>query len=400
MIYQTIIGSRISLAFVVGGVYVLTILLILFIYASRLYTNRSVLAGIPKSYIPIESGEVGKSVRRMIVKSLERSAIIAWDSRPRDVREDPQARFEAGTTLSTAERVQSAFTRSSHISKATIVPIDAKSPPWGHVAHPGWASPSSEDLPNLHFWTVILELPNLIEAKAVSLAPADPAFDMGGPSQDQVPPLPDARVVALLQRPAMMGLRDYFAHLSWLGLINPPTLGETFLAKYEYARFSTDALTEPEFRSLVAVFAEILSGMTELDPAMIADVQQEELLSEAASLASSDSPSSSGASAIRYQTPRPDNFSALSEDGSLTSRRPRSGSTGTVRTAPSRSRNMSEGIGIVPRTPSAISLASARKKSYTHGTPDGLASSPSLASLRSAQSVIRHTPNLDTVDLP
>lgn len=66
----------------IGGTYVLTALIAIFIYSSRLYTNRSVLAGVGKAYIPVEDGEVGRNVRKMIVSQLERSAIIAWEARP------------------------------------------------------------------------------------------------------------------------------------------------------------------------------------------------------------------------------------------------------------------------------------------------------------------------------
>ena len=81
-IYQSFASRELQKIFVIGGVYVLTILIILLIYSTRLYTNRTVLQAIPKPYLPIEDGEVGKMVRRMIVKKLRRSAVIAWDSMP------------------------------------------------------------------------------------------------------------------------------------------------------------------------------------------------------------------------------------------------------------------------------------------------------------------------------
>jgi hypothetical protein len=85
-IYQSFKANELQKVFVIGGVYLLTCLIVLLIYSTRIYTNRTVLAAIPKGYVPIEEGEVGKAVRRMIVKHLKRSAVIAWDSRPRDVR--------------------------------------------------------------------------------------------------------------------------------------------------------------------------------------------------------------------------------------------------------------------------------------------------------------------------
>lgn len=78
----------------IGGVYVLTALLAIFIYTSRLYTNRTVLAAVGKSWIPVEDGEVGRSIRKMIVKALERSALIAWEGRPRDLTKDNSHKTE------------------------------------------------------------------------------------------------------------------------------------------------------------------------------------------------------------------------------------------------------------------------------------------------------------------
>ncbi|CBX94377.1 hypothetical protein IAQ61_009916 [Plenodomus lingam] len=303
-IYQSIRTSEIQKLFVIGGVYLLTGIIVLLIYSTRIYTNRTVLAAIPKGYLPVEEGEVGTGVRRMIVRHLRRSAVVAWDSRPRDVRgEFGQIEEEE----SDAEGVQRLYSEESNKEKAkekkakskghhrapeaTVLHIDPKSPPWGHISHPGWASPASPDLPNLQYWSVICELPNLIEAKAVSLAPPDPALEYYDMQQypANAPPLPDAQIVTLLQRPRAMGLREYLARLSSFGLLNPPSLGPAFLAQYESARFSCNSLTEPEFRSLMAIFADILNGMTQLDPDVVEEARAQSLASDTRSLAPTES---------------------------------------------------------------------------------------------------------------
>ncbi|OCK84945.1 hypothetical protein K432DRAFT_287810 [Lepidopterella palustris CBS 459.81] len=401
-IYQSFKNNQIQNTFVIAGVYLLTFILTVLIYSTRIYTNRSVLAGIPKAYIPVENGEVGKAVRRMIVKSLKRSAIIAWDSNPRDIREEIQSDGRTGTRPCTAERNRSTFRRRNHLDDVTIIPVSASSPPWGHIAHPGWASPASEDLPNLHFWAVIPELPNLIEAKAVSLAPPDPALDIQLPAQDNSPILPDAQVVALLQRPATMGLRDYLGRLSSFGLINPPVLGAKFLSLYEYARFSTSALTETEFRDLMSIFAEILSGMTGLDLDLLAEFQAEDADSETQSLAPSVSASSSNGSAIHYPRPRvimkTSIFDGYTFSRRSSSRRTRSESPEPISRESSRGRNISSASLALPRrTASGTSLYADSGPTRRRNPSSGPSSA---SSLRSARSVIRLTPNPEPGDLP
>jgi hypothetical protein len=396
-IYQSIRTDEIQKIFVISGVYFLTFLITILIYSTRLYTNRSVLQGIPKAYLPIEDGEVGKLVRRLIVKDLKRSAIVAWDSRPRDLQEEVQDDGKTGTRPSTAERQHTPFKRRSHVNETTVIQISAASPPWGNIAHAGWSSPSSEDLPSLQFWTVIPELPNLIEAKAVSLASPDPAFHPGYQPHDTSPILPDAQVVAVLQRPATMGLRDYISRLSSFGLINPPTLGAKFLSQYEYARFSNAQLTEFEFRNLMAVFADILSGMTELDPDLIANILAGDGDSDGRSFTPSSSTQTSTGSAIRYRTPYvPDE--SQSYYTSSTSSDPES--PGTIRTAPSQFERRSSGVRQLFSSPSESSLRSQRMRSAARDSHSVVRGSPSSASLRSAQSVIRLSPNSGDGELP
>lgn len=335
-IYQTLSNSRLGNVFVVGGVYFVTAAIALFIYASRLYTNRIALAAIPKSYLPIQRKEVPARVRRVIVKNRQRSALIAWDSRPRDVRNEPGAAATSraidpekhsyaavrGATKEGSTPVNAAATAMTRKTRlpTVIIPIDSDAPPWGTITHPGWSGAVSRyELPEgVRFETVVAELPHLIEAAAVALAPPDSAFhfldqafspsqaaippsspDPAASSSDDVPsgsstakapystttsahvpssPLAsaqltapvtaprDPRAVALLQRPAATGLRTYLSHLVQLGILGGgPVLVEDFLARYEYARFSAHALTEGEFAALMAVFSELLGGLVPLD---------------------------------------------------------------------------------------------------------------------------------------
>jgi hypothetical protein len=263
MIYQAYKSGRYVDIFVVAGVYVLTALIAILIYASRLYTNRSVLQSIPKTYMPIEKEDLpGKAVRKLIADTLARSAVIAYEVRPRvtKVEHSPPT---ASTRLSTL------FTSSRKAPSAE--------PTWGPITHPGWSSPGSQDLPNLQYATVIAELADLIEARAVSLAPSEPVA--AAPDSDGTP-LPDERVVGILQRPADMGLREYIEQLIALQVIKDTYLANEFLTLYERARFAADPLAEAEFRALMGIFAEILRGMTSLDPLLLAEFEEDDDISQ------------------------------------------------------------------------------------------------------------------------
>ena len=368
----------------------LTILIVLLVYSTRLYTNRTVLQAIPKPYLPVEDGEVGKMVRRMIVKKLRRSAVIAWDSMPRDAR--GEVGDEEKTDTAKAHKRRHAF-------PATVIPVNPDAPPWGVVSHPGWASPASPDLPNLQYTNVVNELPNLIEAKAVSLAPPDPALEDRALRVHGTPVLPDAQIVALLQRPRTMGLRDYLARLSSFGLLNPPALGPKFLSLYEYARFSTKCLTEKEFRDIMAVFAEILNGMVELDPVIIDEARAASLDSETHSLAPTVSSHTSSRTGLPYTTPRVHRHSNFSFGEN-----PSPGSPQTVRTAPSMARTSSDRGYFNQSTPSiksGISDEGSVRIRPTQRSPSTILPNSSTSSLRSGGSVIvRLHPNPSTSDLP
>ncbi|KZM25258.1 uncharacterized protein EKO05_0005719 [Ascochyta rabiei] len=426
IIYQTIKTQEIPKLFVIGGVYVLTALIVILIYSTRIYTNRSVLQAIPKPYVPVEEGEVGRMVRRMVVKHLRRSAIVAWDSRPRDVRDEGHAGEDTddeldegrpGTSEKEKEKDRAHKKKNRHgVPDATILPISAESPPWGHISHPGWASPASPDLPNLQYWSVICELPNLIEAKAVSLAPPDPTVETGSIQfPHETPLLPDAQIVTLLQRPRAMGLRSYLARLSELGLLNPPSLGSAFLAQYEHARFSTACLTETQFKDTMSTFADILNGMTELDTDVIEDLRAQSLYSETRSLAPTQSSSSesmtSGSSPSHSLPTRTSRLAHQPSSASLSNSISGSSSAAsphspqTLRTAPSRQAQRSSEVYGTPRSPSAVSFwtQSDRGSVVVRGSrrsPSTILPNSSTSSLGSGRSVIRLHPNPSEGELP
>lgn len=269
MIWMAIQNSAFQYIVMIGGTYVLTGLIAIFVYASRIYTNRSVMVGMGKAYIPIEHGEVGKGVRKMIVAQLERSAMISWESRPRDLVGEILMAEESGVLPPETGSVGR-----NDYTVGQVIPIDPSSPPWGDVKHRGWSGPGQDqnnDVPDLQFANVIAELPNLIEAQAVSLAP--PA-ETGQPGPSGVP-MADPVVVDVLRRPATMGVREYLTQLSYLQLINPPEVGQSFLLQYERARFGGIPITEAEFKTLMTSFAELLSGMTELRLDFIEQIREQ-----------------------------------------------------------------------------------------------------------------------------
>ncbi|KAL4788119.1 hypothetical protein BJX76DRAFT_197556 [Aspergillus varians] len=305
-VYQCYITHRLTNIFIIIGGYFVTLLLAVLIYATRIYTNRTVIGGIPKAWIPVEKEDVGKSVRRLVVEGLRRSALVAWGARPREVKAREQAHVLAlaDTTSDYNDVEQEGLLRGFDYD------VDPANPPWGVIEHPGWSAPESslsapapitatvgdaQLVPGLCYRTVIRELPHLIEAKAVSLAPPDPVFTIPPPpnqnkhkhkhehnhhkthpkdedededwateeeeEEEEGRGIPDTRIVAILRRPPTMSLRSYIQHLTELSILNPPETGAEFLSLYEHARFSGRELYEDEFRELMGVFADLLRGM-------------------------------------------------------------------------------------------------------------------------------------------
>lgn len=318
LLYTAISANAFQYVFMIGGVYVLTAILALFVYSSRLYTNRSVLADVGKAYIPVENGEVLNKVRKMIVEQLERSDIVAWESRPRDVLGEVMRAEKNG--LLAEDEAGRTFNRDEW-TVGTVISIDPAKPPWGEVQHPGWTAPAmarGEVLGNLQFESVITEMANLIEARAVSLAPSEQTVedDVFGIGEQ---PGPDPAIVDVLRRQPTMGLGEYLSQLSYLGLINPPAIGQDFLSRYEVARFSGKPSSETDFNDLMAYFSQLLEGMTELSPDIIAEIRAQtgaEIESDTTSLV----PSEATGSVLHFATPEPPRSQSSSPVSPVTAR--------------------------------------------------------------------------------
>ncbi|KAL8972510.1 MAG: hypothetical protein Q9197_002735 [Variospora fuerteventurae] len=393
LVYEAFRRRRIYSIFIVAGAYLLTFVVTVLLYASRLYATRRALVHIPKDWSPLKEDDVEKKVRKLVADKLDEVTIMAYKIRPRDVSKDNQQGAD--------DREQQDNVQVIRPGALGVERPREKIPPWGIIGHPGWSSPSSSDLPNLEFNPIIHELPNLIEAKAVSLAPPDPLYDPTVVDACE-PPFPDALFVELLQRPAIMGLRGYISHLDALGMMDRPELAAPFLALYERARFSGNPLSEKEFRHLMAMFADILRSLHGLDADIIA-----QLRADNASLMSTDFEDTAGGRGRRqsfssndtvqhtphqpdmYFTPRPDRGSSVSSGSEA-------GSEGTVRTAPSHpgsrrevsSASRSSGVRRRQQQPSNRSLR--EKKSH----------SSSLRSQGSVGSVIRLAEARTALDLP
>jgi hypothetical protein len=389
--------------------YVATILIVAFIYASRLYISRSVLASIPKSWVPIEKGDVPPDVRQMIVEGLSRSAAIAYEARPRVplvVLVQEPAAGEGGNRQvsphSGAQEESFAGSRKDATSEEVRpVEIPQHKPVWGEIEHPGWASPTSHDLPNLQYDTVVSELPNLIEAKAITLAPPDP-------ESHAEPPMLDPDAVALLQRPDFMGLREYLMYLTDLAVLAPlPTTSE-FLAKYEAARFSGRPLSNEQFRSLMHLFSEILQNMHPLSPAALARYEDDGSSGPGPSESDIDNDAPRGTSPSSLGTSRglQLNFEHYGDD---LARRDSSSTASSGRRRPGLGvRNSSANtwqFRTAPTTPKSRHTAFSRassSESFAHTRHPYPASQTSSASVRSGAggSVIRLAGSDDATDLP
>ncbi|KIW58388.1 hypothetical protein PV05_02911 [Exophiala xenobiotica] len=251
-LYESYKRRRLLDIFLITGDYVVTALIASLIYASRLYTNRSVLKDIPKTFLPIEKEDLpGRRVHRLIQDCLERSAVIAYQARPKSKR------IEYDNTI--------VLGRMRSLVLASTKESQSHEPPWGKIEHPGWCSPAAADHPGLEYATVIDELIDLVEAKAVSLAPVDPLGESG---QDGSP-LPDPRVIDELTRLDTMGMRQYLRRLIEIGVVPDTSLPVAFLTAYERARFSSRPLTDDEFQGLMRMFAELLRNMAPVDVDML-----------------------------------------------------------------------------------------------------------------------------------
>ncbi|RSL57131.1 hypothetical protein CEP53_006571 [Fusarium sp. AF-6] len=362
--------------------YVLTILVVTFVFFTRLYINKTELDSIPKGWVPIEKGDLRSAVYKVVHLGLGRSASIAFESRPRLQTDD----IPDDETVET--RVKLGFDGPSGPAEELVVTIPRRRPVWGDIEHYGWASPNAPDLPNLEYTTVFSELPNLIEGKALTLAPPDPTSHAN-------PPLLDADAVALLQRTANMSLRDYMVHLAELGVLEMDANTTKFLTHYEYARFSTRPISNAQFKELMHLFAEILRGMEPFNPDILDGGQEED--------EDTSSPSSAGGDDMVSDPGTPRSNLTASEVASISSstrrarRQPSTNTWNVYRTAPNSMRSGISGPGPISRKSSSNSLARSR-----HHYPLSQSSTSSLRSKssNSSGSVIRLATRRDSTDLP
>jgi hypothetical protein len=416
MIRQALQSGQSYLILVIAICYFLTIAVVAFVYAMRLYISRSVLASIPKSWIPIEKGDVSEDVRGMIAESLSKSAAIAFHARPR--LGVPKSNLQDVNPPENETRDGEKAKGSKKASKRTeaTAGLPPLKPVWGEIEHPGWASPESPDLPNLQYSTVLSELPNLIEAKALTLAPSEAGSETDPPGLD-----PDA--VALLQRTDEMDLRNYLAHLVELECLESSPDTTRFVELYEYARFSTRPLSNAQFRRLMHLFAEILRHMKPLTPQMLESYLDEEDSNDGGSPVrpvdvdiDEDAPLRTDPTTPRSQRSR----ASLHSQASIRSAN-HSSDTSSLRSGVRRpqrpsllGRNSSTGTGAAtwqyrtaPTTPKSRRAALSRSSSINSFAqtrrPFAVSSQPSSASLRSVESqgsvIVRPSLHVDVEDL-
>ena len=274
ILYQSLHQERSWDIIIIAGVYALTLLVALFIIATRLYTTRTQLAGIPRTTLPIQDSSINKSVRKMISDGLSRSASIAYSAHPRELKEDELRVLEQAQegVAATPERIPVRHMKA-----------------WLQIEHPGWSSPCSKEMPSLQYEPVILEFPNLLEAKAVSLAPPDPRFDPSSLDPSQLVPS-DSVAISILQRPIGMPLREYVDRLISLIMLDDSAQVGDFLQMYEKARFSREPVYERDFRKLLSGFTIILQNLRAPSPELIEAMEigrQSQMTSRTSTLPSS-----------------------------------------------------------------------------------------------------------------
>jgi len=218
-IVQALIRNvRINNVFIVAGCYVLTALIALIIYISRIYSVRRLMADIPKFYAPVKKVYLRARVHKAVTANLSRSAVISVQSRPK----------EGGEGV------------------------------WGEIKHPGWSGGTGQ-LPNVQYLSVVKELPNLLEIEALSLCA--PESSRGGlrtptPSGFEGITVPDQEVV---RRQPHMSFRAYLNQLAAVGYVRQD-VADLFMARYERARFRNqgEGIEEREFMELMHIFAGLL----------------------------------------------------------------------------------------------------------------------------------------------
>ncbi|RAL59895.1 hypothetical protein DID88_000522 [Monilinia fructigena] len=238
--------------FVIASCYGATAFFGFILLMTRIWTERQIIKAIPKTWIPVEKGDVNKKVRKMIVASLERSAAIAWDSRPRN---------DQYATMTVSKQNKSGAATITPGNRRSQQANDEKRSHEAMIIIPPKRTRLGSNFPQ---WMVLSDLSDLCGSAKSTIYHSPP-----DPLSTSQPPMPDLRAVDILQRPAAMCLRDYISHLSGFGIIGNPAIATSFLSAYEYARFSSNAISEAEFRDLMKQFAELLRNMEPLSPAIL-----------------------------------------------------------------------------------------------------------------------------------
>jgi hypothetical protein len=249
-LYESWSRRRIVDIIIIAAAWVLTALIAAFLYCTRLYTTRSILRDIPKTFLPIEREDLpGRNTYRLIQETYARTAVIAYQAKPRGrrIEKEVEGAGERMLALSGQMKVH------HHHHELTKEEEALLKPKWGEIKHPGWQSPASEEMPGLEYAQVADELVDLIEAKAVSLAPGVEVED-GTVS-------PDEMWVDVMTRPEGVGMRTYLSRLAELAVLPDDELVEDFLLMYEHSRYSGKPMTETDFQTMMRLFAEILRGM-------------------------------------------------------------------------------------------------------------------------------------------
>ena len=403
-IYQAFRAGELFRIIIVAGVYVLTFAIAVFLYAARLFSTRSALAKIPRELklggdVKDNPGiglGMGKKMGRLVRESWERSAIIAYESTPRDLKGYGQFRH-----VPSAKRRRRIFRREgNNVSRESVA-----EPVWGLVHNAGWSGPESVDMPDLHFESVLVELGPIIEAKAVSLAPPDPSWEAimeeDGRQKDtesERPP-PDPAAVDLIRRLVSMGLREYIEHLSSIGILPTRTEASEFLDMYEEWRFGGRPLQEDEFRQLMSLFADILRHMQPADQSLIDGNRN-----GSAGTSLDDERTDDWAEVQREPTETIEIIvPTISSQSSVSSHSSRSDAAVTAYTAPSRarySRNISTPSYASQSTDSVIHYEPEVAASM-EGSQSSLDTGPSSSSDSSiAGSVVRTSIDQVSLDLP
>ncbi|RMZ85008.1 hypothetical protein DV738_g297, partial [Chaetothyriales sp. CBS 135597] len=249
-LYQSYKRHRLVDIFIITGAYVLTGLIAIFLYSSRVYTNRSVLRDIPKTFLPIEKDDLPKRRLWVLIQDrLARSAVALYHASPRARRIEVEHPTAGERILLVTKQIKRRDHQLRHYhhenkDKDQYQPLAQQQPhlseheekllepKWGDVQHPGWRSPAAKDMPGLEYVDVVNQLADLVEANAVSL--------------------------------------QYIDRLTQLGVVSDgdSTATESFVRAYERARFAATPLSTREFDDLMRRFAELLRNMKPLDPAV------------------------------------------------------------------------------------------------------------------------------------